>query len=32
LFARIDRRQFPIMAPTAEEGVRKAKAYIDSIT
>lgn len=32
LFARIDRRQFPIMAPTAEDGVRRARAYIDNIT
>jgi len=32
LFGRIDRRQFPIMAPSTEEGVRQAKAYIDSIT
>ena len=32
LFGQIDRRQFPIMAPSTEEGVRRAKAYIDSIT
>jgi len=31
LFARIDRRNFPITARTAEIGVQKAKAYIDSI-
>lgn len=32
LFGKIDRRQFPIMAPSAEVGVQQAKAYIDSIT
>jgi DNA-binding XRE family transcriptional regulator len=31
LFSKIDRRQFPIMAPSSEVGVQQAKAYIDSV-
>jgi hypothetical protein len=31
LFGRIDRRQFPIMAPNAKDGVQQAKEYIDTI-
>jgi DNA-binding XRE family transcriptional regulator len=30
-FSRIDRSQFPIMAPNVKDGVRRAKAYIDTI-
>jgi hypothetical protein len=32
LFSKIDRRHFPIVAPSSEVGVQQAKGYIDSIT
>jgi len=31
LFGKIDRRQFPIMAPNVKDGVQQAKAYINTI-